>query len=414
MNPANAAMLAGIMSRINAVAVGAVVPPLLMDPEADSELRRIGQGVNSLIEHFAVLREFSIALANGCIDFEVPPRQHLLDPLKSLQSSLKHLTWQTQEVAAGHLDHRVEFLGEFSVAFNRMVEALREKERAEREAIQSGRLVSIGQLAAGIAHEINTPIQYIGDNLRYVDRGMTKLGEVLEAARHLANAAGGAPELADAVARFEDAFTAARVDTLVRELPAAIGESLDGVTQISRIVLSMKEFSHPGTVARTTSDLNHALENTLIVSHNAWKQCVVIERDFFADLPGVLCHPGEINQVFLNLILNAAQAVESSGKALPGHIRLTTRQDGDWVEIRVADTGMGVPLHLREKIFEPFFTTKPVGKGTGQGLAICRHVVVARHGGTLEVQGAEGEGAVFVIRLPIANEMDADELGDME
>jgi len=273
---------------------------------------------------------------------------------------------------------------------------------AQHETMQSARLASIGQLAAGIAHEINTPIQYIGDNLRYLDGALAKLKSVVEAGRNLsAQAAAAAPDLALAVERFEETATRVKVARLLTELPNAVAESLDGVGQIGRIVLSMKEFSHPGTSAKTATDINRALESTLTVCRNNWKHVATIERDFDTSLPPVSCHAGEINQVFLNLILNAAQAIESSGKPLPGQIVLSTRRDGDWAEIRVADTGSGIPPAILDRLFDPFFTTKPVGKGTGQGLAICRDVVMVKHGGTIEAGGTPGEGAVFTIRLPL-------------
>jgi signal transduction histidine kinase/HAMP domain-containing protein len=267
---------------------------------------------------------------------------------------------------------------------------------AQHEAMQSARLAGIGQLAAGIAHEINTPIQYIGDNLRYMGDAVAKLAQAITAGHSLAAATGGA-----AAVQYAEAVPDAKMKRLLTELPEAVRESLDGTAQIARIVLSMKEFSHPGTAVKTPSDVNRALDNTLTVTRNAWKHVAEVERDFPVDLPLVPCHLGELNQVFLNLIVNAAQAIETSGKPLPGRIAVTTRQDGAWVEICIADSGTGVPKAIRDRIFEPFFTTKPVGKGTGQGLAICRDVVVTKHGGTLEVAGNEGEGATFILRLPL-------------
>ena len=268
--------------------------------------------------------------------------------------------------------------------------------QAQHETMQSARLAGIGQLAAGIAHEINTPVQYIGDNLRYIGDSLAKLELAVVAGQDLAATLTG-----DAAENYAQAFPAAKMKRLLAELPEAVRESLDGTAQIARIVLSMKEFSHPGTAVKIASDINRALDNTLTVTRNAWKHVAEAVRDFAPDLPPVPCHLGELNQVFLNLIVNAAQAIEGSGKKLPGRITVTTRHDESWVEIRVADSGSGVPQAIRDRIFEPFFTTKPVGKGTGQGLAICRDVVVTKHGGTLEVGGEEGEGAVFIIRLPL-------------
>ena len=275
------------------------------------------------------------------------------------------------------------------------------EKQAQREALQASRLASVGQLAAGIAHEINTPVQYVGDNLRFLGDALAKLMAAVAAGRDLAVQAALQPNLADAAAGFDAAFAGARIPFLMTEIPTALGESLDGTAQIARIVLSMKEFSHPGTTTRTMADLNRALDNTLTVSRTVWKQVAEVERDFDPALPQVLCHAGELNQVFLNLIVNAVHAIEDSGKPFPGRITISTRHEAGWVEIRVADSGTGVPPAIRDRIFDPFFTTKEVGKGTGQGLAISRDVVVVKHGGRLAIADNEGGGAVFILRLPI-------------
>jgi PAS domain S-box-containing protein len=275
--------------------------------------------------------------------------------------------------------------------------------QAQHEAMQSARLAGLGQLAAGIAHEINTPIQYIGDNLAYIGEAIEKLGRAITVARTLAESVSDVPAAAQALAQFHAAAPADELLFLLDDVPAAVRESLEGVGQIGRIVLSMKEFSHPGSADKTCSDINHALANTLTVTRNAWKNAAEVECDFDPTLPPVLCHGGELSQVFLNLITNAADAIESSGKSLPGRIEVVTSHRDGWAEVRISDTGTGIPDAIRDRIFDPFFTTKPVGKGTGQGLAICHDVVVVKHGGVIEVGGKEGEGAVFTIRLPINN-----------
>ncbi|CCG08362.1 PAS domain-containing protein [Pararhodospirillum photometricum] len=277
--------------------------------------------------------------------------------------------------------------------------------KAQRELFQASRLSSVGQLAAGVAHEINTPIQYIGDNLRFIEEAIVKLFGLIETAQDLiARTTMGTADpdgLQRAIATFQTSATRAKLPFLSAEVPVAVSESLDGVEQISRIVLSMKDFSHPGTSTKTMTDLNRALESTLTVSRNVWKHGAEVVRDFDPALPPVLCHAGEINQVFLNLVVNAVHAIEASGKPLPGTITITTRRDGPMALIRVSDTGTGIPEAIKDRLFDPFFTTKGVGKGTGQGLAICRDVVVGKHGGTMEASGPVGEGATFVVRLPI-------------
>ena len=173
----------------------------------------------------------------------------------------------------------------------------------------------------------------------------------------------------------------------------------------------MKEFSHPSAAEKTSADLNHCILSTVTVSRNEWKYVADLETDLDAGLPPVCCVPGELNQVFLNLIVNAAHAigdVVGDSAERKGKIVVNTRRDGDWVEIRIADTGTGIPEEIRGRIFDPFFTTKDVGRGTGQGLAIAHNVVVDKHGGTLRVESEVGKGTTFIVRLPIESVDSAD------
>ena len=276
-----------------------------------------------------------------------------------------------------------------------------ELKEAQTEALQASKLASVGQLAAGIAHEINTPIQYIGDNIRFLGEAYRDIAAVLDTYRKLAAAAGEAGVLEDRVAEAAAAAEEADLKYLLEEIPAATDQSLDGVDQVSRIVFAMKAFSHPGSEEKTATDLNQAIENTLAVCRNEWKHAAEVDTDFDPALPPVVCHAGELNQVFLNLIVNAAHAIEETGVDGKGRITVTTRRDDGWVEIRVADTGGGIPEEIRDRIFDPFFTTKDVGKGTGQGLAICRDVVVKKQGGKIFFETQKGKGTAFVVRLPI-------------
>lgn len=278
---------------------------------------------------------------------------------------------------------------------------IRELKEAQWEAIQASKLASVGQLAGGIAHEINTPIQYIGDNLRFLGKAHGDIATVLAAYETLAEAARETGVLGDTIAAVDKAVEKADLDYLVEELPAATEQSLGGVDQVSRIVLAMKEFSHPGTKEKAAADLNAAIESTLTVCRNEWRHVADVDMDLDAALPPVVCLAGELNQVFLNLIVNGAHAIEASAGEGQGRIRVSTRKDGEWVEIKVADTGNGIPANIRDKIFDPFFTTKEVGRGTGQGLAICRDIVVNKHGGKIFFETEEGKGTTFVIRLPL-------------
>jgi len=266
------------------------------------------------------------------------------------------------------------------------------------------KLESVGQLAAGIAHEVNTPAQYIGDNIRFLQQSFARIAPLLRQHERLLRALqenGATPEL---VAGMERAARDCDLNFLIAETPRAIEQSLEGINSVTRIVHAMKDFSHPGSGERILVDINQAVESTLVVSANEWKYVAKLVKDFQPDLPRVVCLAGELNQVILNLVVNAAHAIAGVVGTEPrekGTITLSTRRDGDWVEIQVADTGTGIPEAIREKIFDPFFTTRPVGQGSGQGLTIARNVVVSRHHGTLTFQTQEGIGTVFTIRLPI-------------
>jgi len=216
----------------------------------------------------------------------------------------------------------------------------------------------------------------------------------------LRNAAESAPQLALLATAQREAEVVADLDFLRTEIPTAIAQSLDGVDRIRQIVLAVKEFSHPDVKEVTAVDLNHAIETTITVSRNQWKYIAEVELALAPDLPRVPCRGGEINQVLLNLIVNAAHAVEAKGQGTGKITVATARRDG-WAEIRVTDTGTGIPREICDRIFDPFFTTKAPGKGTGQGLAICHTIVVQKHGGSIEVDSILGKGATFVVRLPL-------------
>ncbi len=278
---------------------------------------------------------------------------------------------------------------------------IRELKEAQNEALQASKLASVGQLAAGIAHEINTPTQYIGDNLRFLSEAHEDIATIIKAYRNLAEAAKKESLLKDYVAKAAAAAEEADIEYLLEEIPAATRQSIGGVDQVARIVLAMKEFSHPGSKDKLATDLNHSIKNTLTVCRNEWKHIAELKMDLDPDLPLVNCLIGELNQVFLNLVVNASHAIKETGGEGLGFISISTRKDGDWVEIRIKDTGRGIPEDVREHIFDPFFTTKDVGKGTGQGLSICLDVVVNKHGGKLFFETEQGNGTTFIVRLPI-------------
>lgn len=274
----------------------------------------------------------------------------------------------------------------------------------ERALGQAQKLESVGRLAAGIAHEINTPAQYVGDNIEFLRTAYESIAGLMGALRRIVDSASGGAVAPELVAEAKVLTENANLEYLTTQIPRAIEQSLEGVERISSIVQAMKEFSHPGTAEKTLADLNQCIRSTVTVSRNEWKYVADLETDLDGGLPHIYCLPGELNQVFLNLIVNAAHAigdVVGGGGECKGKISVSTRRDGSWVEVRIADTGAGIPEEIREHIFDPFFTTKDIGRGTGQGLAIARNVVVDKHGGTISFESKTGAGTTFIIRLPI-------------
>ena len=280
-----------------------------------------------------------------------------------------------------------------------------ERKQMEIQLRHAQKLESIGSLAAGIAHEINTPIQYIGDNASFLGGALPGLLACLETQRRFLLELQTRQELPGEVAGTLRQLQELDLEYLAEEIPKAIQQSLDGVARVAAIVSAMKDFSHPGGEGKVPANLNKAIESTLTVSRNEWKYLATLETDLDPSLPPVPCLQGEINQAILNLVINAAHAIEDAlgGRQTGrlGLIRVSTRQVGREVRISVSDNGKGIPEGIRDRIFEPFFTTKPVGKGTGQGLAIVHAVVVEKHGGRVLLESEPGQGTTFHLFLPL-------------
>lgn len=276
--------------------------------------------------------------------------------------------------------------------------ALDELKRTQLQLLQAQKLEAIGRLAAGVAHEINTPVQFVSDSLHFLRDAFDGVRRLIEAQR--VAMADPSPEHAEAVARIEDEID---LEFVVEELPRATVRAIDGVDRVATLVRAMKEFAHPERKSMTVTDLNAAIRSTLDVARSEYKYVAVVETDF-GELPPVRCHVGAVNQVVLNMVVNAAHAIEDTvrGSERKGTITVSTRAELDQAVITIRDTGAGIPETVRDKIFDPFFTTKEVGRGTGQGLAIARDVVVGKHGGTIHVDSVVGEGTVFTIAIPIA------------
>jgi PAS domain S-box-containing protein len=283
-----------------------------------------------------------------------------------------------------------------------------DKRQREVQNLHSQKLESVGQLAAGIAHEINTPIQFIGDNISFMKGAFQDILSLSTLLKPVKSADLSDPEVAkDLLSRIHNKEEEIDIEYLRKEIPLAIQQSLDGLQRVSKIVLAMREFSHPGGADKTNMDINKAIESTIILSRNEWKYQADLTTDLAPDLPTVQGYPADFNQVILNLIVNAAQALQEkagTGNAEKGRIEISTRQDGNEVEICIRDTGRGIPPEVQSRIFDPFFTTKEVGKGTGQGLTIAHNIIVSKHGGKIHFETSIGEGTAFYIRLPIIKE----------
>jgi PAS domain S-box-containing protein len=283
-----------------------------------------------------------------------------------------------------------------------VVEDVTERNRLEIELRLAQKLESVGRLAAGIAHEINTPIQFVGDNTAFLGTAFANLLELCDEYRALCEKAEGALSPEDRVRlHARDKM----LDHIRQNVPQAVEATLDGVGRVEHIVQSMKSFAHPDRGQRRPADLNAALRSTLTVANNELKYVAVVNTDLGA-LPPIPCYLSDLNQVFLNLFVNAAHAigdvVGKSGKR--GTITVRSYVEESEVVVAVSDSGSGIPPEIRTKIFDPFFTTKDVGRGTGQGLSLSRAVVVEQHGGTLTFETEVGKGTTFYVRLPLRHD----------
>jgi PAS domain S-box-containing protein len=268
-----------------------------------------------------------------------------------------------------------------------------ERELREVQEGQARKLEAIGQLAAGVAHEINTPIQFMSDNLRFLQ---TAAKELLAFATACA--------AAQTLDQVRAGLHAVDLAYLAEELPAAFEQTLDGAARVARIVRAMKDFSHPSDGRHTLVDLRDIVETTLTLARNTWQPLAEVEVDADPDLPPVECIADELTQVLLNMLVNACHAIEerqAAGDATAGRITLRVRADASDVEVRISDNGAGIAAENLEKIFDPFFTTKQVGRGTGQGLALAYTSLVHHHAGHLSVTSTPGRGTTFTIRLPL-------------
>ena len=280
-----------------------------------------------------------------------------------------------------------------------------DRKKLEAQLQQSQKMEAIGQLAAGIAHEINTPTQFVGDNIRFCQDAFDDLIDIIKIYKELLEAFKSGSLTEERIQGAEDRIADFDLDYLEEEIPIAIQHTLKGVGRITKIVQAMKIFAHPGGEEKEPVDINREIEKTIIISRNEWKYVAELTTDFDETLSFVPCFQAELNQVILNLIVNAAHAIAEANKdnsTQKGKINITTRRKENWAKIYISDSGSGIPEEIRHKIFDLFFTTKEPGKGTGQGLAISHSVIVEKHNGTIALESQEEEGTTFIISLPLA------------
>jgi len=282
---------------------------------------------------------------------------------------------------------------------DQLLREMKERERISLELRVAQKLESVGRLAAGLAHEINTPIQYVGDSVHFLRSAFDDLAKLFHSYRNALISISSGESASARLVELRELEVASDFEFLSMEVPKAFERTLEGTDRVAGIVRAMKEFAHPDTGEHMPADLNRALATTLTVACNEYKYAATIVTDF-GELPAVTCNIGELNQVFLNLIVNAAHAIQDAGRdSASGRIGVLTRVKDGCAEVEITDNGCGISAENMDNIFDPFFTTKEVGRGTGQGLAIARTIVVDKHGGVIDVHSEVGAGTRFIIRL---------------
>lgn len=313
---------------------------------------------------------------------------------------------QLARMEVKHLENRVqERTSELAIANKELLNKIQDYERMEVELRHAQKLEAVGQLAAGIAHEINTPVQYLGDSVHFLNNSYNDILQLVNEYKVLFSKYIDENVVSEVQEEIDEKEDDADLEYIREQVPAAFERTFDGIDRVSTIVRAMKEFAHPDQRTKSFADINKGLENTLIVCRNEYKYIADVEINL-GNIPQVECHLGDMNQVFLNLMVNAAHAIESNRKTPEerGKITLSTSQQGDRVLIKISDTGSGIPEKAQPRIFDPFFTTKEIGKGTGQGLAIAHSIIVDKHSGELTFETEGGVGTTFMILIPIKGE----------
>ncbi len=280
-----------------------------------------------------------------------------------------------------------------------IVRDLTKIKKAETQIRHLQKMEAIGTLAAGIAHEINTPAQFVNDNLSFLDDVHNEFAPIYNFLIKIKKGNASIKELKDITDKID-------IEYFKEEIPVAIKQSLEGIQRISKIVSAMRDFSHTGPKEKTAADLHKLINNSITISRNTWKYIAEIQKDFDLNIPPIICLASELGQVFVNIIVNAAHALEEKFQncnAIKGKINIITKSQKGKVQILFIDNGIGMSPKVKKRIFDPFFTTKEVGKGTGQGLSIAYDIIVDKHNGTIDVETEENIGTKFIITLPVDN-----------
>ncbi|MFK7861672.1 MAG: response regulator [Granulosicoccus sp.] len=325
----------------------------------------------------------------------VKQNEELLELNESLEEKVALRTREI-ETAQSEIREQAEKLLESN---NSLEHEISERQRFEVELRHAQKLEAVGQMAAGIAHEINTPIQFVGDSLVFLHNAFADLKTVASVSHNCLESLKGDRETHETL---QEALENADIEYLVDRVPKALDRAKNGLERVSNIVKAMNEFSHPNQREMSIADLNSAVESTLVVAANEYKYSATLNTEL-QELPPVHCHIGNINQVLLNLIINATHAiVDQHGSSVSdGMITVKSWVEGEKVVVSVTDNGSGIPEPIQSRIFDPFFTTKEIGKGTGQGLSISHKIVVENHGGQLHFDTEQGVGTTFYVTLPI-------------
>jgi PAS domain S-box-containing protein len=385
-------------------ALVAALPDTLFRVRADGIISGVKRGREREGSPFAALRE-GMTLSDSFCDSRVLARLQaaLQADISSEPQTAQAVRIATVTASGTAIHHEVRVVRSSEDEAVCIVRDVTEQRELEERLLETQKLGAIGQLAAGVAHEINTPMQFIGDNLHFAKSAVSDLIGLFDLFKTAIKAGENAPLGAAKLEQLSKAEADADFEYTREALPTALERSLIGVERVTKIVRAMKSFSHPGGDKLAPTSLQGLIESTVMVATNEWRYVADVDLNLDADLPHVPCIAGEINQVVLNLIVNASHAIADvvGGSGEKGRITISATSSDTHAEIRVKDTGTGIPEHAQAKVFEPFFTTKEVGKGTGQGLSMAYNCIVKRHRGTITFETGSGLGTTFIIRLPL-------------